>query len=102
MRCPVCRAEYDLDVTCRRCKADLALPVAVERQRAAALVESARAVQRGDVTEALTHARTAHTLRAADDSLRALAAAYLLHRDFATALVCYERLTRRAESGGSP
>lgn len=33
MRCPVCRAENDRGPNCRRCRADLSLLFALEKQR---------------------------------------------------------------------
>ena len=91
MRCPVCRAENGRDETCRRCKADLALLVALEARRDRALADAAEAVSRGDGAGARDAARAAHALRADKDSARALAAAYLASRQFAEALGWYQR-----------
>lgn len=96
MRCPVCRAENDREPACRRCKADLTLLLALEDRRRHALDAVARAVSEGRGAEALRHARTAHALRADDESLRGLALAYLLHRQFAGALACYRHLARNS------
>lgn len=89
MRCPVCRAEND-DVTCRRCKADLSLLFAMDDARQAALRDAAHAAAAGDGARTLEHARTAHGLRADNESLRWLAVGYLLKRDFPNAMVQYQ------------
>lgn len=86
MRCPVCRAENGLEPTCRRCKADLTLVVAVETQRQHALAEAARCAQAGDGVGALHAARLAHEIRPGADSCRMLALAHLLRRDYPQAL----------------
>jgi hypothetical protein len=93
MRCPACRAE-NTEPTCRRCKADLSLLFTLEAQRDRARAEAADAVARGDGGEALRQARTAHRLRAGEDSLRLLAVGHLLRRAFGEALACYEQLKR--------
>ncbi len=89
IRCPVCRAENE-DVTCRRCKADLSLLFAMEDARQAALGEAARAAAAGDGARTLEHARTAHRLRADNESLRWLAVGYLLKRDYSAAIAQYQ------------
>ena len=93
MRCPVCKAEND-DVTCRRCKADLSLLVALEQTRRHALAEAARAAASGDGARTLAHAEAAHRLRADGESWRWLAIGRLLVHDFAIAMSCW-RETRR-------
>jgi hypothetical protein len=91
MRCPVCRAENDRDPTCRRCKADLSLLVALEARRDRALAAAASAMAQGNGAAAETAARAAHDLRAGDDSARTLALAHLLQRHFAEALAWCRR-----------
>ncbi|MBI2806163.1 MAG: hypothetical protein HYX68_14370 [Planctomycetes bacterium] len=89
MRCPVCKAENALDVTCRRCKADLSLLVTLEDSRAYALAEAAQAAAAGDAGQTLVHAEAAHRLRADAESWRWLAVGSLLARDFNLALACW-------------
>lgn len=86
MRCPVCRAENALDLACRRCKADLALLVQLERQRQALVSASREALALGDAPQALRAAARAHQVRAAADTARLLALGHLLARHFALAL----------------
>jgi Flp pilus assembly protein TadD len=100
MRCPVCRADNDQEATCRRCKADLELLVALERQRAQALAEAGRAAARGDGGEALRHVHAAHGLRADEDSWRALAVAYVLAGRYGEALACYRQLVPSGPMAG--
>lgn len=85
LTCPVCRAGNDAGPDCRRCKADLTLCFAVERQRTAALVAAHAAAAQGDLPRAFSHVgRTAALRRGADvQQLRATLA--LLAGDFAGA-----------------
>lgn len=89
MRCPVCRADNDLQPVCRRCRADLAVLVELEQVRSQALSLAAQRLAQGDGGTALTVANHAHRLRAGPDSVRLLALAHLLRRDFARAFQCY-------------
>ena len=91
MRCPVCRAENAEDATCRRCRADLALMVAVEQARRQALTQAAHAAASGDGMGTLQHAEAAHRLCRDAESWRWLAVGGLLVRDFQLALACYQR-----------
>ena len=91
MRCPVCRAENVEEATCRRCRADLTLLVALEEARRAALAKAARAAATGDAAGTLTNAEMAHRLRADADSACYLALGHLLNRDFAQALAQHQR-----------
>jgi Flp pilus assembly protein CpaB len=86
MRCPVCRADNDLVASCRRCKADLELLLAVETQRQQALTAANRALQAGELSVALRAAAQAHHRRAAADTARLLAVAHLRSGNFALAL----------------
>jgi hypothetical protein len=87
--CPVCRAENEAAVACRRCKADLTPLVDLEIRREQELWMAAGAAGRGDAAAALRHARLAHFLRQGPDSQRRLAIAFLLRRSFRQALACY-------------
>ena len=91
MRCPVCRAENNENVACRRCKADLSLLVALERARCRALEEAARAAASADGARTLEHAEIAHRLRADRDSYRWLAIGHLLRREFERAIQAYRQ-----------
>jgi hypothetical protein len=88
IRCPVCRADNDDSASCRRCKADLVPLGALERRRALALLQAARAAAAGDGDAVLRQARVAGRLRQGADALRWLAVGHLLRRDFARALAC--------------
>jgi hypothetical protein len=91
MRCPVCRADDNQTEQCRRCKADLTLLVRLERQRAARLVSAERHAGRGEAEACLTDAQSAHALRVDGESLRLIALAALLKRDFAAAWKAYQK-----------
>jgi hypothetical protein len=85
IRCPVCRADNRDGPACRRCRADLSLLFALERQRERALARARRYAQAGEVDGVLREARRAHRLRRGEDSRRLLALGCLLGRDFAGA-----------------
>jgi hypothetical protein len=89
MRCPVCRADDNHTEQCRRCKADLTLLVRLERQRAACLASAERHAGRGEAQACLADAQSAHALRGDSESLRLIALAALLKRDFAAAWQTY-------------
>jgi hypothetical protein len=89
MRCPVCRAEDNYTEQCRRCKADLGLLVAIERDRATSLIAAEMHAGRGDAEPCLAAARRADSLRRDRDSLQWTAVGSLLKRDFAEALRAY-------------
>ena len=83
--CPCCRAANET-ATCRRCKADLALLVAVEARRGY-LVESARfALAEGNIAIAESNLIEAAGLRAGDDLAPLRALVSLLNKDYAGAL----------------
>lgn len=94
MRCPVCKAENAEDATCRRCKADLSLLVALEQSRRNALANAALAAAKGDGLRTLQYAETAHRLRRDADSWRWLAVGGLLQRDFELAAACWRQVWR--------
>lgn len=89
MRCPVCRADNSEGPNCRRCKADLALLFALEKQREDALGLARHALAQDDSATGLRQAATAHALRRGPDSWQVLALAHLLRRNFAMALRCH-------------
>ena len=92
MTCPVCRATNDATVTsCRRCKADLALVVAVEARRVGLLAVAKSALATGDSDAALRHLASAEAVRGGADVERLKAAAYLANRDFPAAWRTYQR-----------
>lgn len=89
IRCPVCRADNDTGVGCRRCKADLTPLFELEERRALALEQAALAASAGDFAAVLRQARQAQFLRAGADIARWLAVGHLLRGDFAQASVHY-------------
>ena len=86
LRCPVCKADNTQGPLCRRCKADLSLLFILEEQRRQALADARRAAAAGDWHSFRRWAERADALRRDDESRRLLAAAHLLHGDFAEAL----------------
>lgn len=92
MTCPVCRATNDAAVTsCRRCKADLVLVVAVEARRAGLLSAAKSALATGDFDAALRHLTAAEAVRGGADIERLKAATHLLNRDFPAAWRTYQQ-----------
>ncbi len=100
MRCPVCKAENAQGPACRRCKADLSLLFALEKQRQRSLAAARMCLIQGDGRAALEHLEDADWLRGDDESMRLAALAQLLSRNFAAAWHCYHnwRAANRAES----
>jgi hypothetical protein len=92
LRCPVCKAENSTGPACRRCKADLSMLFALEEKRDRLLAEARTAVAVGDGREALSAALAANGLRREKDSLKLVAVAALLCRDFHLAWRTYEAL----------
>ncbi len=92
MRCPVCRANNNDGLSCRRCRADLTLLVELEQQRAHLLHEAQQAAAGHDWREMTRLAEKAHSLRRAADSARLLAVGRLLQRDFAGAFAAYQTI----------
>ena len=91
MTCPVCRAANDGAVTtCRRCKADLRLVVAVEARRVRLLGAAKSALAAGECDATLRHLAAAEAVRGGADVERVKAAAHLLNRDFAAAWRTYQ------------
>ena len=92
MTCPVCRAANDgAAPTCRRCKADLALVVAVESRRVGLLAAAKSALAAGDCGAALRHLASAEAVRGGADVERLRAAAHLLSRNFPAAWRTYQQ-----------
>ena len=92
MTCPVCRAANDAAATtCRRCKADLSLVVAVESRRVGLLSAAKSALTAGDCDAALRHLASAEAVRGGADVERVRATAHLANRDFAAAWRTYQR-----------
>jgi hypothetical protein len=91
IRCPVCRAE-NTEATCRRCRADLGLLVALAAEREHLLAAAARALAAGQGGAAVRHAEAARQRGGGDEALRWLAAGYLSQGDYAAALACYRAL----------
>jgi len=88
--CPCCRAANET-ATCRRCKADLSLLVALETNRAARIVTAQRYAADGRFTEALREVSTAAGLRPGSDVLELRSALQLLAGDFPAAMVAYDK-----------
>lgn len=102
MRCPVCKAENTQGAACRRCKADLSLLFALEKQRRRSLAAARQCLIQGDGRAALEHIEDADWLRGDDESQRLLAAAHLLLRDFAAAWQCYRNQQAAKRAGSLP
>lgn len=85
LTCPACRAANDAGPNCRRCKADLALLVAVEDRRDFLLADARRAASEGRLVEAEDSITQADGLRHGADVKQLLAAVRLLRGDFAGA-----------------
>jgi hypothetical protein len=90
LNCPLCKADNAAGPSCRRCKADLAMLFALEDQRAAALAQSRRSFELGNLNEAKQFGRTANELRRDRDSLRWLSSLLLLAGDFGEAWQSYQ------------
>ena len=92
MTCPACRAaNAAAATTCRRCKADLTLVVAVEARRVGLLSAATSAIAAGEFDAALRHLASAEAVRGGADVQRLRATAYLANRDFPAAWRTYQR-----------
>ena len=89
--CPVCRAE-NAGATCRRCKADLSMLLALDEQREALLASARVAYNQQRVAEACRLAHSANEYRQDAESLRLLAMMQLLQGDFGEAWRAYRVL----------
>jgi hypothetical protein len=90
MRCPVCKAMVEQHPQCRRCRADLSLLFAVERQAQVAGEEAVRLAGQGRDVEALHLAGRAAALHSTKETQRFLAVLHLRGRDFAAAWAAYQ------------
>jgi len=99
MRCPVCRAENDTGPECRRCKADLSLLFALDKQRRGVLDLACQCLKRGEWARAQALAEGADTLRRDEESQRLVAVSYLLQGDFRRAWESMENLSLAASLG---
>jgi hypothetical protein len=98
MRCPVCRAD-NTETSCRRCKANLSLLLALEQERERLLAAARLALVSGDGRQALVHAGKAEQLRRGEDASRFLALGHLVGRDFSAAWVTYKNMQIRQKVG---
>lgn len=98
LTCPCCRAGNDT-ATCRRCKADLTLLMAVEARRGFHVTSAKRFAADGRAGEALAHVARAEQLRGGDDLRRLRAALLLLRGDYAGAVAVYDEVA--GERGAS-
>ena len=87
--CPCCKAA-NTAATCRRCRADLSLLVAVEASREGHLTLARRFAAELRFPEALAHLDRAAALRPADDLRPLRAAVLLLAGRPAAALAAYD------------
>ena len=96
MRCPVCRADNNEDVACRRCRADLSLLLALEELRRRCLDAAQTCLGQRQVAPALEHIRRADEVRHGLDTDRLAAVAHLLGGNFSEAWRLY-RAVRKGE-----
>lgn len=90
--CPVCRASNDIGPSCRRCRADLSLCVAVEVQHEHALAAAQSAAAQGRLGEAFRMIERAAALRTDRAVTRVYAVLKLLAGDRAGAWSLYRSL----------
>jgi hypothetical protein len=98
MRCPVCKAENTQGPQCRRCKTDLTLLFRLEELRQQEVAKVKELLVCGQSREAVERAERADWLRSDADSLRLLALAHLLNRDFSQAWRYHQAVRRAAAS----
>lgn len=91
IRCPVCRAELSDTPQCRRCRVDLALLMAVEKQRRHLLSQAGQRLREGRPGAALALTEQAAELRPATDGNQLAALAHLLRRNFSEAWRAYRQ-----------
>lgn len=89
LACPCCRASNDTP-TCRRCKADLSLLLAVEDRREYHVTLAKRFAADGRIAEAIRHVDQATRLRPAADVKQLRATLHLLTGEFTAALRAYD------------
>ncbi len=95
-RCPVCRAAVENGPLCRRCRADLGLLFALERQRARELQAAREALRQAHWAAAFEGAERVRRLRPGVDACATQALACLLQYDFAGAWRWYLQARRPA------
>jgi hypothetical protein len=89
--CPVCGVKGQSVVSCRRCKADLSLLVALEKARLGRLDRAEQALREGRLDEAAHAARQAQHLRRDSTAARLLALCQLLRGDYPGACAAHGR-----------
>lgn len=94
LTCPVCRATNDHGPGCRRCRADLSLCFAAERQRDRAMAAAQQAAGIGDLALARQAARRAAALRRGIDLRKIEAALHLLAGEYDAAWRLFRTATR--------
>lgn len=92
MRCPVCQADNNEDVACRRCRADLSLLFALEELRCRCLDAAQKCLGQCQVAPALEHIRRADEVRHGPDTDRLAAVAQLLGGNFSEAWRLWQAL----------
>ncbi len=97
MRCPVCKANNNFEdetatPTCRRCRANLSLLVAAERQHVWALEQARLALADRQFSKARRFAQQAHDIRRDEETRQMLAVCYLMEGDFAKAWECHQAM----------
>lgn len=85
-RCPTCGARQGLAETCRRCKCDLSLIVAVQRRRQTLRRQCLQRLHQQQGQAAVQAAEELHALAPDAASIRLLAVAHLACGDYAHAL----------------
>jgi hypothetical protein len=80
---------------CRRCRADLSLLVALEKERTRFVAAAKLAIACGQGQEALLQAEAAERLRSGDDTDRLVALGHLVRRDFSAAWIKYKNMQIR-------
>ena len=85
-RCPTCGARQELMETCRRCKCDLSLVVAVQQRRQTLRRQCLQRLAHQQNEAAVQAAEELHALAPDADSTRLLAVAHLACGDYAQAL----------------
>ncbi len=92
MLCPVCRADNNEDVACRRCRADLSMLFALEDLRRRCLDAAGRCLEKRQIAAALEHIRRADEVRHGTDADRLAAVAHLLGGNFSEAWRLYRAI----------
>ena len=96
--CPCCKATNDAP-TCRRCKADLSLLVAVADRRGFLLSLARAEAADGKFADALRSLDEAESLRGGAEVRQARAAVFLLAGEFSAAWAAYHDATAASHPG---